>query len=148
MSLEERFARILVAIKRMESADSPALQNRLSPTHIRILDILYNDGGKRTFVTASMLARQLAITAASVSVAVAQLEKLGYLEKKPELSEDSRAVPLALAQAGATIADSIMSYRKKRAGILLKELSLSEREQLVALLERVVNAPQAGMVHL
>ncbi len=142
MTYSERFIRLILAIKGMKDDDSPAIQNHLSATHINILDLLLSDSGRCTAEnsTIGQLARILRLTAPTVSVAMAQLERMGFVGKRNELQDDYRKAPRILTANGKEMIMKIASYRNGKVDALLSVLSADEQKSVVELLEKVMSA--------
>lgn len=145
MTTHERFARQLMALRQLGEGDSPARAQRLSPTQIRLLDLLAADlaAGSTAASTINQLARALALKAPTVSVAVAGLEKIGLVARAPDPADDARLAPRRLTDAGQDLQRRIDGFRQAKVARLLDKLTPREQETLTRLLERVL-ASDAG----
>lgn len=139
MNNVERFSKLLFALKQMEKDDAPAKKFGLSPTHIRILEFLYENelAGSAENSTISRLAVYLELSAPSLSVAVTQLEQKAFVLRKKSVTADSRIVVLYLSHAGTKLYLDIDAYRRKKAEKTLSPLTLKEQEELISLLEKI-----------
>ncbi len=89
------------------------------------------------------IADGLELTAPTVSVAVRRLEEAGLLEREPD-PLDGRAIRLFLTDRGRALHQQARAFRLDKMRRLLAGLAAGEQEQLLSLLERAVDAAEAG----
>lgn len=98
----------------------------------RVLIVLLEEGG----MTQSALTARLGIRAASASEVIAKLESAGLLMRTVS-REDRRTADLSLTQEGLRRAQEARRDRERRHEQMFACLSQGEKEQLLALLERL-----------
>lgn len=115
-------------------------QLNLSFSHIAALRLL----GVREQMSMKELAEQLKITPPSVTALTRRLVQVGFVQRTPH-PDDSRIVLLSLTEQGRTLYCQIGQAHIQHMTQLLKGLTEQEQAQFLDLLERAVNAMQAGV---
>jgi DNA-binding MarR family transcriptional regulator len=90
---------------------------------------MISDGGLRV----GDIARNLGIKVPSATEQIIKLERAGLVSRQPD-PDDSRAVQVAITQAGMTAVDSANQRRNELVATLLQELSDDELGHLTAAL--------------
>ncbi len=106
----------------------------------RILGILLeNEGGLRQ----KAIAEEMHIGPSATSEFIDKLEQTGYIERRPD-PEDGRATRIYLTEKGKARAYELEDERKERFASLFTALTDEEKEQLLALLDKLAaaNAPE------
>lgn len=117
----------------LHTVSAPTQQGDITAQQFWLLRQLRRLGPARV----SDLAAALGIAQNSVTTASQRLEARGLLTRQRS-REDERVVELALTEAGAARVDAWREQRRLRLEELLADLDASEREQLHALLDRVL----------
>jgi DNA-binding MarR family transcriptional regulator len=84
------------------------------------------------------IADGLSLTPPTVSVAVRRLENYGYLVRERD-PVDGRAVRFTLTPQGYHLYERALSFRQKKMQLLLRDLTPSETETLLTLLDKGLN---------
>jgi len=139
-NLEENavfFLDLASRLRQLGSDASPPEEMRVSPSHLALIDYVKRnpDCGIQE------MAEALHLSTPTVSVSVRQLEKSGLIARKPN-PEDRRAVQLFLTPKGEEIQKSIQAFHRQKFKILLEGLTPQERELLITLLEKALNAAE------
>lgn len=87
------------------------------------------------------IADGLGLTAPTVSVGVRRLEIEGLLERQPD-PQDGRAIQLFLTTQGQTLHERARAFRREKMQRLLAGLTAEEGDNLLALLEKAINAAE------
>ena len=85
----------------------------------------------------SDLMARLGLTSGTVSVRLGRLEAKGVVTRRPS-SDDGRGVLVTLTAAGAVLFDQVAPRHLANEGVLLSALTDPEREQLAALLRKLL----------
>ena len=117
----------------LHTVSAPTQQGDITAQQFWLLRQLRRLGPARV----SDLAAALSIAQNSVTTASQRLEARGLLTRQRS-REDERVVELALTEAGAARVDAWREQRRLRLEELLADLDAAEREQLHALLDRVL----------
>lgn len=129
------FARIGTALR--SQAWEHAVAQGVTPTQADILSLLNARNGA---LRLSVIAEQLAITAATASEAVSTLVGKGLVEKV-RAADDGRAVALTLTASGAAMADDVVGW----GGFLMTAaatLDAGDKASLLRLLIKMIRAMQ------
>jgi len=111
----------------------------LTPADAGILRLLRAEAG----LSQQELAARLQIHPSRLVAILDNLEKLGFVERRPN-PDDRRLYSLQLTQVGGETLERIGSLARKHQDALLSSLSLDERNMLATLLLRI--ADQQGLV--
>jgi DNA-binding MarR family transcriptional regulator len=90
-------------------------------------------------LTPTALNRELLISSGGVTHLVDRLERKGLVVRRPGVS-DRRCVRVALTDAGLHVADRVMAVHATSERRLVEALNASERDQLAALLRKLLLA--------
>lgn len=137
-NLEEsakRFLKLASRLRRLGAGNFPPEGIQASPSHLALIDYAANnpDCGIRE------MAEALKLSSPTVSISVRQLEKSGLIARKPN-PRDGRAVQLFLTPKGIEVHQRANNFHRRKFEQLLSGLSPEERENLVNLLEKALNA--------
>jgi len=138
INLEENARKLLKLtsqLRRLGAENFPPEEMQASPSHLALIDYAANnpDCGVRE------MAEALKLSTPTVSISVRQLEKSGLIARKPN-PRDGRAVQLFLTQKGIEVHQRANNFHRQKFEELLSGLSPEERENLVNLLEKALNA--------
>ena len=87
------------------------------------------------------MAEAVKLSTPTVSISVRQLEKSELIARKPH-PEDGRAVQLFLTSKGEEVYQNARGFHRQKFEKLLSGLKPEEREILVSLLEKALNAAE------
>lgn len=105
-------------------------EGRGSQSHI-LVTLAKNDG-----LTQSALTEMLGIQPGSASEVLSKLESAGYIVRSVN-ADDKRTCDIMLTDAGRKKAEEAIMLRRQRHELMFTSLSGSEKEQLLALLEKL-----------
>jgi DNA-binding MarR family transcriptional regulator len=105
----------------------------VTPVQFAILNALLEDPGEDQVT----LARKVAFDAATFGAVIARLEGRGWVRREPDAADRRRKL-LWVTPEGAEVAQKLRRPVGKVQQRILEPLSPAEREQLVALLDRLV----------
>ena len=131
----KRFLKLASRLRHLESENFPPEGIQVSPSHIALIEYTANNPN----CGVQELAKALKLSTPTLSVSVRQLEKSGLITRKPDPS-DGRAVQLSLTSKGEEIHQSARRFHRLKFKKLLSGLNPKERENLVNLLEKALNA--------
>ncbi|MGP0223735.1 MULTISPECIES: MarR family winged helix-turn-helix transcriptional regulator [unclassified Paenarthrobacter] len=103
-------------------------EGELTAAQLSLLSMI-SDGGLRV----GDIARNLGIKVPSATEQIIKLERAGLVRRQAD-PDDSRAVQVAVTQAGVAAVESANLRRNSMVAALLQELSREEREHLAAAL--------------
>ena len=83
------------------------------------------------------------MTPPTVSVGVRQLEEAGLLKRKPN-PQDKRSVQFYLTRRGQAVQQQSQRFRRQKLELILTDLTPQERETLLQLLEKALQAAESG----
>ena len=131
----QRFLRLAARLRRIvpEAVASP-----VSPAHLAVLDHLHAAPG----CSLHDVAQALGLRAPTVSVAVRQLERRGWVARRPH-PHDRRALQLFLTEQGEAVYRQALAAHARKFEALLAGLSPTEQATLLDLLERALQAAEA-----
>jgi DNA-binding MarR family transcriptional regulator len=132
--LIRRAHQVAVAIFMEEAADFG-----ITPVQFAILNALMADPGEDQVT----LAGKVAFDAATFGSVITRLEVKGWVRREPD-AQDRRRKLLWISPEGEKAAISMKRAVSKAQTRILGPLSAAEREQLVALLEKLVTRQDAG----
>ncbi len=139
-NLEEtanRFLRLSRRLRRLGSEDSQLETEITSPSHLALIEY----AGSNPNCGVQEIAEALGLSTPTVSISVRQLEKSGLMTRKPDPT-DGRAVQLSLTVKGKEIQENVRSFHCQKFQKLLSGLDPEERENLVRLLEKALDAAE------
>ncbi|OQY33574.1 MAG: hypothetical protein B6I38_03505 [Anaerolineaceae bacterium 4572_5.1] len=139
-NLEEnatRFQRLASRLRRLGAGNVPTEGELISPSHLALIEYVASnpDCGIQE------MAEVLKLSTPTVSVSVRQLEKSQLMARKPH-PEDGRAVQLFLTSKGEDVHQRARKFHSQKFEKLLSGLNPEERENLVRLLEKALDAAE------
>lgn len=130
---------LLLELGRRRSLRDPLLALveglQLTPPQLHAISWLGVDGS----LPISVLAQRIGISGPSATGLVDRLEKLGYVERRPN-PDDRRVVLVSLTPAGESLAGECMSVVKQRLDHLMGVLKPASRKALIRLLREIDEA--------
>ena len=139
-ALEERLISFIRAFGLHQPGQTPCGQP-LSVSEAHALTELQKDGG----LTASDLAKRLRLEKSTVSRLIAQLEKRGWVERRPH-PKDGRASALYLSQQGQHVAGQVVTARHDKLTRLFDALPESERAAVIGALSTLTEALDEAVI--
>lgn len=133
-ALEERFVSFIRAFGLHQPGRTPCGQP-LSVSEAHAMTELQKDEG----LTANDLAKRLRLDKSTVSRLTAQLEKRGWLERRPH-PKDGRASALYLSEAGRRVAGQVAAARRDKLTRLFDALPEAERTAVIGALSTLTQA--------
>ena len=139
-NLDESAKRFLIQASRLRRLGPGASQPEdtvTSPSHLALIEYAASnpDCGIQE------MAEALKLSTPTVSISVRQLEKSGLIARKPN-PKDGRAVHLFLTSKGEKIHQRAHSFHRQKFEQLLSGITSEERDLLVNLLEKALNAAE------
>lgn len=135
LDLERYVPALLVFLANKLTSGASSLLRRhfgVGTTEWRIMALL----AVEPWITANRVCKVIGFDKAAVSRSLAMLQDKALVSSRPHAS-DSRSQQLALSRAGWRLHDRIIRLSLAREERLLSGLSAAEREQLIALLNRL-----------
>jgi DNA-binding MarR family transcriptional regulator len=119
----------------------------LGPADFTVIAALRRAGEPYTLPQSELMAR-LGLTSGTVSVRLGRLEAKGVVTRKPSAA-DGRGVLVTLTSRGVDLFDQVAPRHLANEDVLLSTLTASERDQLAALLRKLLvefegSRPDAG----
>ncbi len=105
----------------------------LSPNQIKMMHLIFHRPG----ISQTLVAERLAVTTASISTSVRELEAQGLIERRAN-PDDARVMLLHLAPFGEEIFAQLFASFTNTFADLLKVLPTDDQQQLVELLEQAL----------
>ncbi len=133
----QRFLMLASRLRRLGSGISQLEDMATSPSHLGLVEYVASnlDCGIQE------MAEALNLSTPTVSISVRQLEKNGLVERKPH-PDDGRAVQLFLTPKGKEVHQRANSFHRQKFEQLLAGLNEDERDTLLNLLERALDAAE------
>ena len=133
----QRFLKLASRLRRLGPGIAPPDDTATSPSHLALIEYAASnpDCGIQEMADA------LKLSTPTVSISVRQLEKSGLIARKPN-PKDGRAVHLFLTPKGEEIHHRASKFHCQKFEQLLSGLNPEERETLVSLLEKALNAAE------
>ena len=137
--MAQRFLKLASRLRRLSPGTSLPEDATTSPSHLALIEYAASnpDCGVQE------MAEALQLSTPTVSISVRQLEKSGLIDRKPH-PEDGRAVQLFLTPKGVDVYQRAHSFHRQKFEKLLSGLNPEERELLISLLERALNAAETN----
>jgi len=137
--MAQRFLKLSSRLRRLEPGTPQQEHIATSPSHLALIEYAANhpDCGIQE------MAEALKLSTPTVSISVRQLEKSELIARKPH-PEDGRAVQLFLTPKGEEIHQHARSFHCQKFRNLLSGLEAEERELLVSLFEKALNAAETN----
>lgn len=139
LRLMQMFPRITRGMRRWQNQTSPAIQAPLSPRHAAALEEL-RDGP----LTVGELAERLGLTLPTVSGVLADLDRAGYVERKPDPGDRRRTIA-QIAPAQASLITEWLDGAASPIARVLDKLDAAEQEtflRAMSLLESELQAKE------
>ena len=133
----QRFLKLSSRLRRLGPGVPQQEHVATSPSHLALIEYVANHPG----CGIQEIADALKLATPTVSISVRQLEKSGLIARKPH-PEDGRAVQLSLTPKGEEIQQHALNFHCEKFKNLLSGLASEERELLVGLLEKALNAAE------
>lgn len=133
----QRFLKLASRLRRLGSGISQLEDMATSPSQLGLVE--YVAGNLDCGI--QEMAEALNLSTPTVSISVRQLEKNGLLERKPH-PDDGRAVQLFLTPKGEEVHQRANSFHRRKFEQLLAGLNEDERDTLLNLLERALDAAE------
>ena len=133
----QRFLQLATRLRRLGSNAPTDKVAPVSPSQLALLE--YVDGSAGCGV--KEIADKLQLSSATVSIGVRQLEKMEWLRRQPH-PHDKRAIQLFIAPKGAEILERSQAFYRHKFEQILSGLARDERETLLSLLERAIDAAE------
>lgn len=137
MTVEETLQKLMLLQARMLGALVERRQQRPAGSPTRLQEFVLRAIADRKGMQVSDLVTLLEISPATTSQLLSAMEQKGWLERTI-LPEDRRRHLVTLTEAGQATVQQREAKRLERFARVLGELTPTEREQLVALAERLV----------
>jgi len=138
---EDRLLSLFDRLRKLAPGQNPLEDTGATGPQLALLDQIAASPG----CGIQEIATGLGLTAPTISVGVRRLEEAGLLERQPD-PQDGRAIQLFLTAQGQTSHERARAFRREKMRRLLAGLTLEERAALLDLLERAINAAEAGQV--
>ncbi len=139
MSEIAKFTALLRRLRQIGPGRPPPEEVGLSPSQIALLERV----ASMPDCNLQDLADGLHLTPPTVSVGVRKLEEAGLLERHPD-PQDGRAWQFELTEAGRDLWARVEVYRQAKVHRLLAGLTPEERQTLLTLLERALDAAEGA----
>ena len=137
--MAQRFLKLSSRLRRLGPGVPQQEHVATSPSHLALIEYAASnpDCGVQE------MAEALQLSTPTVSISARQLEKGGLIARKPN-PEDGRAVQLFLTPKGEDVHQRAHSFHRQKFEKLLSGLNPEERELLISLLERALNAAETN----
>ena len=129
----EKFLQLMNRLRRLGPGIAPPKEAKISPSLLALLEYTSSNPG----CGVQTMAEGLSLSTPTVSIAVRQLEKSGFMERQPD-PQDGRAVLLFLTPTGQGLHQRTHDFRCQKFERLLTGLTPRERTTLLDLLERAI----------
>jgi len=139
-NLEENAQRFLKLASRLRCLGSENFnpgEAHVSPSHLALIEYVGSHAG----CGIQEMAEALELSTPTISVGVRQLEEKAYLTRLPH-PDDGRAVQLFLTETGRMLLERSQAFHRQKFEQLLTGLNADERNTLLNLLERALNAAE------
>ncbi|WP_457637806.1 MarR family winged helix-turn-helix transcriptional regulator [Oceanithermus sp.] len=134
-----RFVRLMNRLRRWRAASSLPPGVKISPALMPLVDYLAEHPGS----SVGEVAAAMGLSAPTVSVSLRRLERMGLIERRPH-PKDHRAVQLYLSRSGLELQRQVRRFRQRLAEAILEGLEPGERDQLLRLLAKAMEAADEG----
>jgi DNA-binding MarR family transcriptional regulator len=135
----ERFAAIMRRLRNLGLGVPSSGTTIISPAQMALLDWIHASLG----CGVRDIAEGLELTPPTVSVGVRRLEEAGLLKRKPN-PQDKRSVQFFLTRRGQAVQQQSQHFRRQKLELILTGLTPQERETLLQLLEKALQAAESG----
>jgi DNA-binding MarR family transcriptional regulator len=141
LRLMQMFPRIIRGMRRWQDQASPAVQAPLSQRHAAALEEM-RDGP----LTVGELAERLGLSLPTVSGVLADLDRVGYVERQPD-PDDRRRIIARITPAKASLIAQWLDGAASPIARVLDQLDTAEQEaflKAMSLLETELHAGESG----
>ena len=129
---------LLTRVRQLGPDTPPPEESQITPALLTMLEQVASTPGLGT----QTIAEGLGLATPTVSIGVRHLEEAGLLTRQPD-PQDGRAVQIFLTPKGKDLYQRTQNFRCQRFERLLSELTPDERNNLLDLLERAINAAES-----
>ena len=133
-----KFLSLLTRVRQLGPDTPPPEEAQITPALLTMLEQVASNPGLGT----QAMAEGLGLATPTVSIGVRHLEESGLLTRQPD-TQDGRAVQIFLTPKGKDLYQRTQKFRCQRFERLLSELTPGERNNLLDLLERAINAAES-----
>ncbi len=133
----QRFLQLATRLRRLGDR-SPAQEIAVTPSHFALLEAIAEMPGSNL----QHIADALRLSPPTVSIAIRQMESTGWVERRPH-PQDRRAFQCYLTAEGQKVYQQAVATHRRKFERLLQGLTPSERNTLLTLLERTLQAAEA-----
>ncbi len=132
----QRFLRLATRLRRLGA--QPASQGvQVSPAHLALMEVIAASPG----CSLQQIAEALRLKPPTISTAVRQLERLGWVERQQHPT-DRRTLQIYLTPDGEKVYQQALAFHRRKFERLLQGLNPEERKVLLDLLERAIQAAE------
>ena len=114
----------------------------LSPSRLEVLEVLYHHPGQA--LSPAELADEAVVTRAAMTGIVDDLEKKGYVRRRPH-AHDRRMISVELTAKGKRFTKDILADRYRKGSAIIGCLSRAERRAMIDFYTRLVEACRAEL---
>ena len=132
----QRFLKLSSRLRRLGSENDQE-EMSVSPSHLALVEYVARHAG----CGIQEMAEALKLSTPTISVGVRQLEERTFLSRQPH-PEDGRAVQLFLTATGRALQERSQLFHRRKFEQLLSGLQPEERNTLLDLLERALDAAE------
>ena len=133
-----KFLSLMTRVRKLGPGTPPPEEAQITPSLLIMLENVASNPGLGT----QAMAENLGLATPTVSIGVRQLVEVGLLSQQPD-PQDGRAVQIFLTPKGKDLYQRTQKFRYRRFERLLSELTPGERNNLLDLLERAINAAES-----
>ena len=133
-----KFLSLMTRVRQLGPGTPPPEEAQITPSLLTMLEHVASTPGLGT----QAMAEGLGLATPTVSIGVRQLEEDGFLTRQPD-PQDRRAVQIFLTPKGQKLHQCSLTFRCQKFERLLSELTPGERNTLLDLLERAINAAES-----
>ena len=133
-----KFLSLMTRVRHLGPGTPPPEEAQITPSLLTMLENVASNPGLGT----QAMAENLGLATPTVSIGVRQLVEVGLLSQQPD-PQDGRAVQIFLTPKGKDLYQRTQEFRCQRFERLLSELTPGERNNLLDLLERAINAAES-----
>lgn len=134
----DRFLRLMDRLRRLGPGVAPPMEAGISPSLLTLVKYAAESPG----CGIQEMAKGLNLATPTVSIGARQLEEAGLVERQSD-PRDGRAVQLFLTPKGRELHQRTQHFRSRKFQRLLSTLTGQEKETLLGLLERALDAAEA-----
>lgn len=135
----DEFVSLMDRLRRLRAANSLPPDIKVSPALMPIISYL----AKNPDSSVKEIARALGLATPTVSVSLRRLERQGLVSRRAH-PHDNRAIQLSLTASGERLHEQVMSFRRQLAAEMLQGLDSDERDELLRLLGKAMDAVEVS----